>query len=161
MQKAIPEQFLFPPFYEQQETLIRGKSDVYFYFDIAYALGWDEFKPWEDKKETIRAYFAEWKLLKDKLAKFYEKRDRKGARPFMVKGIAYFIDILFWINSLPVASLEEISDQVTSLTYKPVNVEERLSYILYEVDHFHAYNQLKALFEELEKIYYKSLIGND
>lgn len=156
----IPEPFLFQPFYEQNASIEKGDTNAFFYYDIAYQLGLTEMWPWEDKKLLIPDYFAKWKELKEQLATIYETRNRKKARPYMLTALANLIDILFWTNGVPVHRLQQITDDLLAFTYKPVNIEERLSYLLSEVDHFHAYNQLKALYEELEKIYYKSMIGN-
>lgn len=160
-EKLVPESFCRSPFYEQGSVIKKGEDDRCFYYDLAFLFQWDEKKPWEEKSETIVHYFAEWKSLKEKLAQCYAERNRKKARPFMIKAIANFIDILFWTNGARVACLFSIVEDISCFRYKPINMEERISYIMEEIDHFHVFNQLKALYEEMEKIYYVSKIGKD
>ncbi|MBL4954170.1 hypothetical protein RCG24_03045 [Neobacillus sp. OS1-32] len=102
---------------------------------------------------TVTAILEEWKITKPKLEELFRKRDQKSAKQFMEKGIFLFKQFLFITNDLPVSIEQTIPYQ--QLTYKPVNLEERLEFIGSRPHLHHAYRQLAELMVELEKMYVK------
>nr|WP_263325938.1 hypothetical protein [Neobacillus sp. Marseille-Q6967] len=112
--------------------------------------------PVKDDKEAIQNLLTDWANLKENLHIMYEKRDQKNTLQGMKRGIVLFIQFLFWTNDHPVKKNEPI--QLSGLEIKPVNLDERLSFILSRPNLFHSYRQLSELMMEQEKLYAKKTI---
>ena len=69
----------------------------------------------------------------------------------MKKGIVLFLSILFWSNKTSV-HLDNLEEEIRELAYKPVNADERISYILNRPNTYPAYMQLKSLMDEQKKM---------
>ncbi|RXJ03991.1 hypothetical protein DS745_00950 [Anaerobacillus alkaliphilus] len=157
----VPLSFLLPPFYEERidvsldltasfEEIIDKEPLI---FDILSELNEECLKPWEEKEKYIPSLLGKGKELEPMITNFFQMRDRAGALVPMKQMVKIFLAFLFWTNSQPVHNLVQIKDAVSDLKIKPVNVEERLSYILSAPNHHHAFTQLKELFVELQKKY--------
>ncbi|WP_216829207.1 YpoC family protein [Alkalihalobacterium elongatum] len=153
----VPVTFRVFPFYVEETKFEASNLEVLFYDDMLEALNEPNRKPWQQAKIYLPDLFENWKQKKDQLIELYSRRDRKLANPIIVELIAQLIQIIHWMNEVPVKSLVQIDDKLLQLKYKPVNMNERLSFILKDPDHFHSYNQLKALYDEAEKLFYKAL----
>ncbi|OLO42528.1 hypothetical protein BTR23_00480 [Alkalihalophilus pseudofirmus] len=157
---SVPEFFRVFPFYEEETIFVENNgTELLFYDDMLEALNLPNRKPWQQSEVYTAEIFHQWKRTKERLNELYAKRDRIAVKPLMIKEISLLIQVIFWSNQVPVPHLNELQENIKELKFKPVNVCERLSFILKEPDHFHSYNQLKALFEETEKLYYKSLVN--
>lgn len=110
----------------------------------------------EALEENIPILLAKWDEVSSELEALYRNRDQKSTLQLMKKGISYFIQFLFWSNDRQVHSKETISFNL--LEIKPVNLEERLTYILSRPNLFHSYRQLSELFTEQEKLLAKKNI---
>lgn len=154
----IPSPFICFPFYTESDVIGGEDTNAPFYYDILYALGKEIEKPWEEKNKYLPSKFNNFKEVNLKLTELYQNRDRNSAKPIMIRMVAQFMDCVYWTNGLPIKDLENWENEVYGFTYLPVNLAERLAFILKEPDHFHSYNQLKSLYDEMEKIYYKSMI---
>lgn len=163
MQKSypVPLSFRVFPFYVEETNFnlisLDEVSTVLFYDDMLEALGEPNRKPWFDSNTYVPVLFVKWKEARDRLSELYSKRDRNAAKPLMVQMVAQLIQAIYWMNHVPVTTLEQLEHHINHLDYKPINISERLSFILRDPGHFHSYNQLKALFEETEKMYYRSI----
>ena len=71
----------------------------------------------------------------------------------MIEGIALFIKLVFWTNEQPVR-LKNIFVELEQFPATPVNVRDRLEFIMARPAHYHAYIQLSELMVEQEKIFY-------
>lgn len=163
MQKSypVPLSFRVFPFYVE-ETKFNSSSQyqastILFYDDMLEALNEPNSKPWFESTTHVPELFVQWKETIDELNELYSKRDRKAAKPVMIRMVAQLIQAIYWTNHVPVTNLEQLELHINQLHYKPVNISERIAFIRRDPDHFHSYNQLKALFEETEKMYYRSL----
>lgn len=107
-----------------------------------------------DFNKLIQHIFKLWKLQKAELSKHFKVRDRRSAKPLMVEGIGWFVNVMFWTNDTLLVRLTGIIEDCSQLPLKPMNVNERLAYILQVPDQFHAFIQLSELYEELEKQWY-------
>lgn len=112
-------------------------------------------KPWESPEESIASLLEKWSSLNEELHVLFEKRAQKEAAPVMEKGIDLFIEFLHWSNERPVESTSEID--FAGLKIKPVNIAERLNFIIARPTLFQSYMQLAELFIEQEKGYKKAL----
>ncbi|MGM9987481.1 MAG: YpoC family protein [Bacillaceae bacterium] len=93
--------------------------------------------------QTIEEGFTRWNELKETLTGLFNKRNRKEAQGWMEEAFALY---------------KQIREEVT-LNYGEVqllNERERIHFIKGNINHYHAFIQLKELYVELEKVYYKS-----
>ncbi len=116
----------------------------------------DTEKPWENPSEVIPSLLLEWGQIKTDLEKFYRNRDQENTNLGMKKGINLFLKFLFWSNELQVVDKEPLP--LDSLPYRPVNIGERIGFILKRPNLFHSYRQLSELFLEQEKQFVKKNI---
>lgn len=158
----VPRAFLLPPYFQKDEIIITPADNSVkevllkqpLLFDIYEQLKIkSQLKPWEEKNQYIPILIENWREVEPSIIELFKARDRKQALLPMKKMILTFIAMQFWTNSKPVPGLLKISDKVKELTVKPVNVEERLEFILSSPNQYHAFTQLKTLFTELEKKY--------
>jgi hypothetical protein len=106
---------------------------------------------------SIRHLFHSWEAEKMDISDVFKLRNRPIARPKMIRSISWFITSLFWINGKHVERLTHLVEDCSNLLIQPVNLKERLSYILQVPDHYHAFIQLSELFAELEKKWHTQL----
>lgn len=169
---AIPQLFLIPPFdYMNNKEILHFQneepfSDVlnqqpYFYYDILAALDIESFEPWKNEEYTIPIIFQKWEEKKAFIAELFKQRsNRKIVREPMTKSVSWFISALFWTNETSVPGLLNLKEEIRKLPIKPINLEERLEFILLKIDQFHSFIQVGELFEELKKQYYKQQMIN-
>ncbi|GAE25032.1 hypothetical protein JCM9140_1002 [Halalkalibacter wakoensis JCM 9140] len=156
MNVTIPESFQVSPFYQQTVVNIDAESlsfldicqAIPFYYDITM-----EKRPWEEKDVFVPMLFACWDKERPILEQYYKDRNPLAAKEKMNSMLALLIDALFWLNGRQVTNLTGLTSSVQSLLYKPVNVEERLEFILLQAGKYHSYVQLKSLFIEVRKLY--------
>ena len=110
----------------------------------------------EASEENISLLLAKWDGVRPELETLYRNRDQQSTLQLMKKGIVYFIQFLYCSNDRQVKSKEPIP--LNQLEIKPVNFEERLTYILSRPSLFHSYRQLSELFTEQEKLFAKKNI---
>lgn len=110
----------------------------------------------EAPEKNISLLIAKWNGVKSELETLYRNRDQKSTLQLMRKGIVYYLQFLFCSNDKQVNSKEPIP--LNQLELKPVNLEERLTYILSRPNLFHSYRQLSELFTEQEKLFAKKNI---
>lgn len=115
----------------------------------------ESIKPWESPEESVSTLLEQWSSLNEELHILFEKRAQKEAKPVMEKGINLFIDFLHWSNERPVDSTTEID--FAGFKTKPVNIGERLNFIIARPTLFQSYLQLAELFIEQEKGFKKAL----
>jgi len=123
---------------------------------IAELLGKD--KPWDYPDRGLACLQAAWKELNPLLESKFERRDRTVSDQ-MKAAIALFLMSLFWSNSQPVA-LNNWCEKVKMMVIKPVNVEERLSFVFSRPFSYHAYIQISELIIEQQKQFAKYTILN-
>ncbi|MFB3160266.1 YpoC family protein [Neobacillus sp. 179-J 1A1 HS] len=111
----------------------------------------------EASEVNISFLLSKWDGVKSDLETLYRNRDQQATLQLMKKGIIYFIQFLYWSNDRQVNSKEPIP--FNQFEIKPVNFEERLTYILSRPNLFHSYRQLSELFTEQEKLFAKKNIA--
>lgn len=110
----------------------------------------------ENVDEAISHLLSNWDQVKGELEILYRNRDQKSTLHLMKKGIGFFIQFLYWSNDKQVYSKQPFPFNEFEL--KPVNLDERLSYILSRPNLFHSYRQLSELMTEQTKQYVKQNI---
>ncbi|WP_078380222.1 YpoC family protein [Sutcliffiella halmapala] len=158
----LPGSFLHPLFYEAKDrielTSFHWNDCITtpFKYDLAYSLGMAPLHlPWENNNETVPLLFLGWKELEGELTQFHENRESIKVKVKMTQAIALLLQALFWLNRQPVRSLQEWQKEVNLLQYKPVNIEERLDFVMKRPELYHAFIQLQQLFSECTKLFYK------
>jgi hypothetical protein len=110
----------------------------------------------ENVDQAISNLLSDWERIKVELEGLYRNRDQKSTLQGMKKGIGLFIQFLYWSNDRQINSKEPIS--INHLVITPVNLDERLAYILSRPNLFHSYRQLSELMTEQAKQYAKKNI---
>jgi hypothetical protein len=110
----------------------------------------------ENVDQAISNLLSDWERIKVELEILYRNRDQKSTLQGMKKGIGLFIQFLFWSNDRQINSKEPVS--INQLVITPVNLDERLAYILSRPNLFHSYRQLSELMTEQAKQYAKKNI---
>lgn len=157
---TIPSE-LRNPFFFPSEKLIWKEEFAYklnlgfpFFYEAAYFSGIDAIKPWENAEQYVPIIFKEWKAVKENLLELFEKRDSVGALQPMKKGIGIFLQAVFWSNHVP-ARLNGLN--FDKLKVKPINVYERLEFIMNRPGNYHSFIQLSELMAEQEKQFVKHM----
>ncbi|MFB7140867.1 YpoC family protein [Gottfriedia sp. NPDC056225] len=162
MSNNIHKDFNVAPFYREHTNnqIINDEiriSNIPFYYESQHVLSTNSFKPFESD-EIIKEMFEEWKEESVYISNYFKERNRKLAYEPMVRGLANFISILTWINGQILSNLNNILLELEKLEVKPINLNERISFVVNQPDHYHSFIQLSGLYTELEKLYYKKKI---
>jgi hypothetical protein len=160
----VPQQLSDPFFFEDYEVLVCPERYMeagnFFAFEILYYNGEEpEQSPWLQRDNAVKVVIDTWNKEKGTIFEQYKSRD-KSVQQNMKKGIALFYMLLFWSNSVPV-SLREWHLDCKELSLKPVNVEERVSFIKQNTKLYHSFVQLTELFQEQHKLVAKDRAINN
>ncbi|XCS12587.1 YpoC family protein [Aeribacillus pallidus] len=146
----LPEQFQNTAFFDEESVYLHPTD--FFYYDLQYLAGMDDTRPWEASEQFLPKLFKQWKEIQTEIQRTITK-PFKMDRQKMMTGICLYIQLLYWLNEKPVHSLH--LDEIKKLDIAPVNIEDRLTFILKKPTQYHAYIQLNELFTETEKLFYK------
>lgn len=127
-------------------------SNRLFIHEIVYYSGKETVKPWHDSERYIPELLVEWRRLHDEIRSLFQIRDKKNILLPMKQGIGYLIECIFWANALPVKLCEL---DFPTLAIKPVNVSERLNFLMKRPNIYPSFIQLTELMEEQEKQFSK------
>ncbi|CAM3174821.1 YpoC family protein [Sporolactobacillus spathodeae] len=153
----IPQAFQYHPFYEESSLTIDESVDfplfaAPFIMDIRYH---DEPKlseewPWQQKNNFYHLF---WQEKKEAIRLFFHQRKTAEAKTHMIQSLAGFVDQMFWASEQPVTSLqpEKLLPVLSDFAYAPLNIEERIGYLLQRPDRYQSFIQLEAMEEELYK----------
>lgn len=128
-----------------------------FPYEFSFFHGIDVYHPWEHVEKHAVFLLAEWKKIKVACQNLFSERKAKQALEPMKEGIALFFTTIFWMNNQPV-QLMEWEQKVDEFRIKPVNLVERLTFIVQRPAFYHSFIQLSELFRELEKNYVTNII---
>ncbi|MBP3040146.1 hypothetical protein J9303_11675 [Bacillaceae bacterium Marseille-Q3522] len=137
--------------WEEKEAVTFVKEKLFLY-DFLYHIGRQAFQPWQHVQEILPVLLAQWEEQKRTLISLFTKRQKNTALEPMKLAIGYFIQLLFWTNQKPVVLQKEA---LPILKIKPVNIDERLHFILSRPNEYHSFVQLSQLYLELVKQYRK------
>lgn len=149
-------------FFSENETLTVAKDTLQvfnvtipFQYEVAFFSAIEAIKPWEYPEEYAHLLIREWQNDKILLEELFAKRNRKQTADLMKKGISLFLEFVYWTNGFPV----ELSRNLVSekLKVHPVNLEERLKFIIERSTLYHSFIQLNELMIEMEKQWVKQL----
>lgn len=154
----LPQELNHPFFFTEQEIVVdipiqSWNMNQVFIFEILFYNKMEAIKPWMKTSGYLPAITAGWKDLKAAIEGQHHLRNKAGISAEMRKGIGLFLQFLFWSNQKPVCLLN--LGNLSDLKIKPVNIEERLNFILSRPGLFHSFVQLSELMTEQEKAFAK------
>lgn len=159
----IPVSFRYDPFFKNRKTFLDYSrlnisetiDQEPFYYDMLVHQSQQE-KPWESPNKYVPLLFEKWKQRVPEINNAFAKRKINAeTNELMIHCISLFIISLYWSNNSPVKSLNIEDANILKNIIKPINVEERLLFIIKNYTKFHSFSQLKQLFIEHEKAFYK------
>ena len=159
----VPAEFVHPLFYREGDEMeikevlsIEDASSFPFIFDMYQFKKLPlNIKPWSRKDEYLKEIIHLWKEKQTAISFVHKERNKEQIMKETPGAIALYISFLFWINGTPVYNLNALQSELEKLAWKPVNVTERLSFILNKPYLYHSFVQLNELFTETEKLYVK------
>lgn len=110
----------------------------------------------EEIELKVDKILLQWQHYKLELEAYFKIRDIENATPVMEKAIGLFWEFLFSSNGLIASDSNNIDD----CNVKPVNVQERLNFVVSRPRLYHSYVQLAELFAEQEKQYARKMALN-
>ncbi|MGG0178273.1 YpoC family protein [Gottfriedia acidiceleris] len=163
MTNNIYKDFIVTPFYKangneqiiNEELKIKNKP---FFYESNQILVNESSNIPNESDEIIKEMFNEWKEESEHISNYFKQRNRKLASEPMIRGLANFISILTWLNGQMLLNLNNLLLELDKLKIKPINLDERINFLLNQPDHYHSFIQLSGLYTELEKLYYKQKI---
>jgi hypothetical protein len=105
---------------------------------------------------SVDKSLLQWQQYKLELEEYFKNRNSDKASPVMEKAIELFREFLYSSNGLMTRDTYNIDDCIV----KPVNVQERLNFIVSRPRLYHSFVQLAELFAEQEKQYARQLALN-
>lgn len=99
----------------------------------------------------IREQVKNWNNVVEEIGVMFQNRAYKVAREPMIEFTNIYISCLFALNHLRTEESRDL-ERIDELERKPLNLKERLGFLLESPNHYHAYIQLKELYVELLKM---------
>ncbi|MED3553602.1 YpoC family protein [Cytobacillus praedii] len=159
---SIPHELNNPFFFSANDQILIEKDHLQkmvlnmpFLYEAAFYENIPALKPWQSHEKFIPLIKKEWDTEKIKLEEIFTNRKYKDAIPPMKKGIGLFLQFVYWANGQPVHFDMPLSSE--SLKVQPVNLEERISFIMQRPALYHSFIQLNELLIEMEKQYVKHM----
>ncbi|MES1038501.1 MULTISPECIES: YpoC family protein [Peribacillus] len=162
----VPEELDHPLFFPEKKTILvkerfTGWSGTIsfeaFPYELLYYNNVKAYTPWTKGALHIKELLEKWKGIDSECSLLFSERKVGQTLGLMKKGIGLFLTAVFWMHGKPVV-LSDFRAKIESFTHIPVNLAERLSFILARPAFFHSYRQLSELFREFEKQYVKFMI---
>ena len=159
----IPKELVHSFFFSENEIIVipthalqKINTTEPFVYEAAFFSGIEAIKPWECPEESIPLLLEEWQTIKKELDMLFAKREVDDAKPLMKKGVGLFIQFIYWVNGRPAILANRLD--LNSLSIKPVNLSDRLEFILTRPALYHSFIQLTELMTEMNKHYVKAYI---
>ncbi|MEH7345278.1 YpoC family protein [Bacillus sp. JJ1532] len=159
---SVPIELVHPFFFAENEEItihVEEMGNLYalrpFLYETAFFSGVQAVKPWEIQEKSIPVLIEEWQKVKELLETLFAKREMIHVLAPMKKGISLLLELVYWGNGLPVVLSNLDLDK---LAIKPVNLSERLEFIMKKPSLYHSYIQLAELIGEMNKQYVKQQI---
>ncbi|MFS0822991.1 YpoC family protein [Bacillus sp. 1P02SD] len=112
-----------------------------------------------DNEKIIADITEKWTARKEHLTNLFRNREKSAVKEPMDETLDAFLTFLFVMNGKKRPPDKEIlQNGLKDLDYKPINLDERLSFILKKPSQYHSFVQLNELYHELLKLYAKTKI---
>ncbi|RSL33427.1 hypothetical protein D7Z54_10700 [Salibacterium salarium] len=156
---VIPDQLAVLPFYASRYLEFKeewGDNDFVQYPFLAEILWHNEkiiIPPWNLPLRYVPQIHYAWEEEGQWIESYFSKRDRKAARPYMIKHTANLLSAISWMNhrEVPTASPDLLQTEFNKMNKVPMNMGDRIRFIVQNPDHYLSFNQLKGLFIESKK----------
>jgi hypothetical protein len=151
----IPEELKHPFF--SYPTVINAENGVFdfpFINELLFYHGFNSNEPWKEMDLAFKGIKEEWEKEKERIQLLHQNRV-KFKQNEMKKSLELYFKLLFWSNSVPV-DLAHWQKKAKDFSVCPVNMTERLSFILQRPTLFSSFAQLVELFQESHKQYIKN-----
>lgn len=164
MENKLPKELKHPYFFPQdilnweKEDVVNLNAATPFIYEAMFFLEEEGLRPWEDPEPAAQAILLEWTALKEEIRSLFEKRNKDKIPSLMRVGISYLVELLYWSNEQP--SILNPKIEYEKLKIRPVNIEERLEFIISRPNLFHSFMQLSELIIEQEKGFKKAVAIN-
>ncbi len=169
---TIPSQFYHPLFFDDKiisyhaenmndfSTYVLTIRNNFFLYDMLEIKSTDKnyLRPWLFTEKAIAPLLNEWQVERNELfLLFKERSNNELIKRKMSLAISFFFSFLFWSNNQPISSIINWFKDLSSIQMKPINVKDRMQFILQKPEQYHSFRQLDQLFQELTKQYYKKI----
>ncbi|WP_100402486.1 YpoC family protein [Bacillus sp. FJAT-42315] len=159
IEMVVPNSLKHPLFFqEEMVTLVPSSSLVippYFIYELQ-----GKETPWRNPSYGLQMVQEAYQSMQPLIERSFKEKETE-VDPLMKTVIALFFMSLFWSNHDPVV-LNGWKEKVAVFNVKPLNVEERLSFVLARPFSYQAYRQIDTLMTEQQKQFAKhSLRNND
>ena len=156
----LGDPFFFPneikPLKKEDYQEWRNPNEVeVFSYELLFYMGEKVYSPWKSGDMHIPELFEKWRLIKTDCEVFFSNRKAGLALEPMKEGIGLFFSAVYWMNEKPV-QLSAWKKQMEACPVKPINLVERLSFIMERPAFYHSFRQLSELFIELEKLFVRN-----
>ncbi|KQL53736.1 hypothetical protein AN964_09625 [Heyndrickxia shackletonii] len=157
MDITVPRELKHPLFFPDVNLKGIGREGegIFFFPELLYYTEHSGLAPWLNSENEIPKLADKWKRIKDELVSLLKKRNIDIGLQ-MLKGIEIYFTLLFWSNEKPV-QLFEWEKEVKLLDCKPINLVERLGFIVAKYHTYPAFIQLSELFTEQQKHYARKI----
>ncbi|MEH7224321.1 YpoC family protein [Bacillus sp. JJ1566] len=108
-----------------------------------------------DNEKIISAIKEKWDARNEHLTLLFRNRDKAAIVDPMEEAIDDFLTLLFLTNGKITPDKNLLQESIKGLNYKPINLEERFSFILKKPNQYHSFIQLNELYQEVLKLYAK------
>lgn len=99
----------------------------------------------------IREQIATWNDNVEEVSELFKKRDYSSAKAPMIEFTDRYISCLFALNHQREQEKKDL-ELINTLERKPLNLTERLGFVIESPNHYHAFIQVKELYVELRKM---------
>ncbi|EUJ31112.1 YpoC family protein [Listeria cornellensis] len=128
------------PFWQEQLFYTRGRGEM----------------PWHtDPEQACRRMAKQWQNVAQELDASFKLREEPDMS-IIRDGLGIYLSMLFWSNKRPV-QLNELYKHIETLELVPMNLQERLAFIMGKSDGYPAFKQLNELVQEQRKLVLKGL----
>ncbi|EUJ49400.1 YpoC family protein [Paenilisteria rocourtiae] len=128
------------PFWQEQLFYTRGRGEM----------------PWHTNPEqACRRLAKQWRNVVQELDASFKLREKPDLS-IIRDGLGIYLSMLFWSNRRPV-QLDELDKHMKTLELVPMNLEERLHFIMDKSDGYPAFKQLNELVQEQRKLVLKGI----
>lgn len=125
--------------------MFKNKDDFIRYFHT--------YHPLQQEVESIDDLLKNWEENEQKLEVLFARRDSERTFEPMCLGIITFLFALYMANGKTIESIDihTWSNTISDFHVCPVNLNDRLMFIIEHPTQFHSFVQLKQLYRELLK----------
>ncbi|MGE7601466.1 YpoC family protein [Peribacillus sp. NPDC097675] len=154
----VPDELVDPIFFPKEVKPL--KKEAYqawknpfevFSYELLFYRGEEAYLPWKKGEKHVPELYDKWRLIKRDCETLFSERKAGQALEPMKEGIGLFLSAVYWMHGKPV-QLSAWEKHIEECTLKPVNLVERLSFIMERPALFHSFRQLCELFIEFEKL---------